>query len=139
MFNPCPRCSIDDIYIGSCGFNYQACCRNCAFTIAVKRPDSLPADFQGNETDWMMQIAEKKWNNKIGACELKSDIIGKRVRYVPDHANGDILHQDCETGVIKSANEYYVFVAFDKELQKFGFNGTIAKGCNIKDLQVLGD
>ena len=46
--------------------------------------------------------------------------VGKRVRYVPGHANGNTAHPDCEDGVITSwspsdvtlANEITVFVRY---------------------------
>ena len=38
---------------------------------------------------------------------------GERVKYVPDHAHGDPAHPDCETGVVSSTNDKYVFVKYD--------------------------
>lgn len=35
-----------------------------------------------------------------------------RVRYVPSHADGDLLHKDVENGVVKSVNDKYVFVNY---------------------------
>lgn len=38
---------------------------------------------------------------------------GQRVRYVPNHAQGNKHHPDCENGVVKSTNSLYVFVIYD--------------------------
>lgn len=37
---------------------------------------------------------------------------GDRVRYVPTHVHGDITHEDCLSGVVKSVNDTYVFVNY---------------------------
>jgi hypothetical protein len=41
---------------------------------------------------------------------------GDRVLYVPNHANGDTAHPDCECGVVTSTNAVNVFVRYGKEL-----------------------
>lgn len=38
---------------------------------------------------------------------------GMKVRYVPNHANGDASHKDCEDGVVSSTNDRFVFVKYD--------------------------
>lgn len=38
---------------------------------------------------------------------------GQRVRYVPQHANGDRNHPDCEDGVVSSVGGDTVFVKYD--------------------------
>lgn len=38
---------------------------------------------------------------------------GDKVRYVPNHANGDTKHPDCVNGVVSSVNEKFVFVKYD--------------------------
>ena len=53
----------------------------------------------------------------------------KRVIYVPTHAHGNINHPDCEHGKISSANEKFVFVKFDKQVEKLGWNGTTSRSC----------
>ena len=47
--------------------------------------------------------------------EPRQFIVGKHVRYVPYHAAGDVRHEDCETGVVTSTNDTYVFVRFKGE------------------------
>ena len=37
---------------------------------------------------------------------------GDHVKYIPLHANGDARHKDCQTGVVTSVNEDFVFVKF---------------------------
>jgi hypothetical protein len=38
---------------------------------------------------------------------------GMHVRYVPNHAHGDIRHPDCENGVVTGVNEHVVFVKYN--------------------------
>lgn len=38
---------------------------------------------------------------------------GQRVRYIPNHANGNKNHEDCKDGVVSSCNNSYVFVKYD--------------------------
>lgn len=52
-----------------------------------------------------------------------------RVAYVPSH-NKEAL----EYGVVSSKNDKYVFVKFDKQLKKFGWDGTTSQPCNPLDL-----
>ena len=35
------------------------------------------------------------------------------VRYIPNHANGDATHPDCQNGVVSSTNDNWVFVKYD--------------------------
>ena len=42
---------------------------------------------------------------------------GDRVKYIPHHANGDRFHPDCQTGVVRSTNEFFVFVIYDNAMQ----------------------
>jgi hypothetical protein len=57
-----------------------------------------------------------------------------RVAYVPTHAHGDINHQDVERGTVSSTNDKYAFVKFDKQLSKFGWDGTTSQSCKPEDL-----
>lgn len=42
---------------------------------------------------------------------------GDKVRYIPNHANGDNRHRDCENGVVSSVNEYgTIFVKYDNDM-----------------------
>lgn len=64
---------------------------------------------------------------------------GDRVIYVPTHAKGDITHEDCEVGTVSSVNPYSetVFVRFDKQVEKFGFDQTTGQGCYTTDLRMV--
>lgn len=65
-----------------------------------------------------------------------SDIKPKmRVIYVPLHANGDLTHPDVEHGTVSSANDKYAFVKFDRQLVKFGWDGTTSQSCDPTDLK----
>lgn len=56
--------------------------------------------------------------------------------YVPLHAHGDVNHPDVEHGAVSSFNGHSVFVKFDKQVQKFGWDGTTSQACDPSDLQV---
>lgn len=62
-----------------------------------------------------------------------------RVAYIPSHANGDVSHADVEHGFVSSLsqNGKTVFVKFDRQLEKFGWDGTTSQGCDPSDLRVL--
>lgn len=51
---------------------------------------------------------------------------GQRVRYVPNHANGNINHEECEDGVVSSVSAAFVFVRFG--------GGTQAQACRRENL-----
>lgn len=38
---------------------------------------------------------------------------GYKVLYIPNHADGDPGHKDCQRGVVSSVNDYFVFVKYD--------------------------
>lgn len=57
-----------------------------------------------------------------------------RVAYIPCHANGDIHHKDVERGTVRSKNDTYAFVVFDKQRNIIGFEGATAPACNPIDL-----
>lgn len=61
---------------------------------------------------------------------------GDRVRYIPGHAYGDHGHPDCETGCVSSvsANSGTIFVKFDKQVSRIGWDGTTAQGCDPESL-----
>ena len=58
-----------------------------------------------------------------------------RVAYVPTHAHGDMNHPDVEYGVVSSTNAKYVFVKFDRQLNRFGWEGTTSTACHPTDLR----
>ena len=43
---------------------------------------------------------------------VKDFVPGERVRYVPNHAHGDLGHKDVENGIVSSTNDFYVFVKY---------------------------
>jgi len=45
--------------------------------------------------------------------KLEDCFKGDRVRYIPHHAKGDVNHKDCQTGVVSSKNDTWVFVKYD--------------------------
>ena len=38
---------------------------------------------------------------------------GDRVRYIPNHAEGNLSHSSCQDGVVSSINESWVFVKYN--------------------------
>ena len=44
--------------------------------------------------------------------ELSDFKPGDKVRYVPNHAHGDLSHQDVERGEVSSVSSRYVFVRY---------------------------
>ena len=38
---------------------------------------------------------------------------GDLVRYIPNHADGNVKHPDCQNGVVSSVNDNWVFVKYD--------------------------
>lgn len=59
---------------------------------------------------------------------------GQRVAYIPGVADGDINHEAVERGAVSSANHRFVFVRFDKQVAKFGWDGTTSQSCDPDDL-----
>lgn len=57
-----------------------------------------------------------------------------RVVYVPTHAHGDRSHEDCRWGNVSSVNHHCVFVKFDEQVSKLGWEGTTSQGCQPEDL-----
>jgi len=53
-----------------------------------------------------------------------------RVRYVPNHADGDVHHPDCENGIVKSVNGNIIFVVYVKD----GLPNTQAESTYINNL-----
>jgi len=58
-----------------------------------------------------------------------------RVAYVPAHAEWD--KDSIEYGTVSSKNDKYVFVKFDKQLAKFGWDGTTSQSCDPNDLEAV--
>lgn len=61
---------------------------------------------------------------------------GMAVRYVPGHAHGDIGHPDCEDGRVSSVGAY-VFVKFNRQVARIGWDGTTAQSCDPDTLVIL--
>lgn len=59
-----------------------------------------------------------------------------RVAYIPNHADGDINHPDVEWGYVSSSNDVNIFVKFDKQLDKFGWEGTTSQSCTPSTLYI---
>ena len=62
---------------------------------------------------------------------------GMRVAYVPLHAHGNVKHPDVERGAVSSCNSRYAFVRFDRQVEKFGWEGTTSQSCKPEDLVAL--
>lgn len=62
----------------------------------------------------------------IDITKLKEVDKGRQVKYIPRHAKGDRNHKDCETGIISSWSNIYIFVRFT--------TGSTAAGVRPQDL-----
>lgn len=60
-----------------------------------------------------------------------------RVAYIPMHAGGDKTHPDVEYGTVSSVNDKYVFVRFDKQVEKLGWSGATSQACDPEDLTLI--
>lgn len=69
---------------------------------------------------------------KLELSEIKPRM---RIAYVPAHAEWD--REAIEYGTVSSTNHKYVFVKFDKQLAKFGWDGTTSQACDPHDLVAL--
>lgn len=63
---------------------------------------------------------------------------GDRVMYIPGHAHGDPSHPDCETGRVSSIGTKYVFVRFNRQVEKLGWDGATSQSCDPRDLVKVG-
>ena len=50
----------------------------------------------------------------IEGVKLREDCIGAKVTYMPNHAEGNASHTDCEGGTISSWNDSFIFVNYCK-------------------------
>lgn len=66
--------------------------------------------------------------HEMRAEDFKSN---DRVAYIPGHAHGDVNHKDVEHGTVSSQNGVNVFVRFDKQVIKFGWDGGSRRGVQI--------
>lgn len=60
---------------------------------------------------------------------------GDRVQYVPIHAFGDRTHPDCRRGTVSSVNHHCVFVRYDEQVARLGWDGTTSQGTLPGDLE----
>jgi len=70
-------------------------------------------------------------NNSIEQFKLND-----RVIYIPRHVGKDRSHPDCRRGSVSSVNDHYVFVRFDEQVSKLGWEGTTAQGCRPDQLEI---
>lgn len=88
-------------------------------------------------TDCSQQSPERRSDIMIEArrltlSELKPQM---RVAYVPAHA---ALYPDAiEYGVVSSTNHKFAFVKFDRQLVKFGWDGTTSQSVRPEDLVAI--
>ncbi len=90
---------------------------------AVYMENELPAQSQGSPERFRQWATQ----HRLAAAFTT----GERVTYVPNHANGDYLHADCERGIVSSVRYGTVFVTY---LNRDGTLQTIAKATYPQDL-----
>lgn len=54
---------------------------------------------------------------------------GDRVKYTPSHGG------EGEWGTVSSWNDHFVFVKYDKQVSKFGWDGTTSQSTKREDLE----
>jgi hypothetical protein len=59
-----------------------------------------------------------------------------RVAYIPNHADGNIKHPDVEYGYVTSIGTNNVFVKFDTQINKLGFDNCTAQACYPHNLKL---
>ena len=61
---------------------------------------------------------------------------GRKVRYIPSHANGNPRHPDCKNGVVSSVNDRLVFVKYDNAMcfMTTGDEPYTAQATSLEDL-----
>lgn len=57
---------------------------------------------------------------KIQEIQLTEEHIGRKVKYIPLHADGSEGHPDVEFGVITSFNEKTIFVRYGSDMHSKG-------------------
>jgi hypothetical protein len=62
----------------------------------------------------MLELWEEAMKHQIEGVVLTKESIGSKVTYVPNHANGNAGHPDCEGGTISSWNDHNVFINYGK-------------------------
>lgn len=60
-----------------------------------------------------------------------------RVLFMPLHAHENKHHPDCEKGTVHSINDRFVFVRFDGQVSKLGYEQTTSQACGPNDLTVI--
>lgn len=63
---------------------------------------------------------------------MKLEEATHRLKVAYKHFDGTL-----EYGRISSHNQKYIFVKFDKQLDKFGWEGTTSQSCDPEDLIVI--
>ena len=53
--------------------------------------------------------------------------------------NMRVNYQEIEDGTVSSVNGYFVFVKFDEQVAKLGWNNTTAKACYPNTLKVISN
>ena len=64
---------------------------------------------------------------------------GDLVLYIPNHAGGDVCHDNCQRGVVSSTNDAWVFVKYDNMacIMKTGNEPYIAQATSPDNLTKL--
>ena len=75
--------------------------------VGVENPQKAQNNIYEKKT---LIVDFKMTNSKLTVRDFK---VGEHVIYVPNHADDNFTHPDCEHGVVTSINKIYVFVKFD--------------------------
>ncbi len=104
--------------IVECGHLAKGACASCvirAFDIVVIGAVEKGKYMAVNKltADWELSDQDREnieFNINYQMNDYKH---GDKVRYIPNHADGDSKHRDCQDGVVSSVTEMFVFVKYD--------------------------
>lgn len=92
--------------------------RQNAILDAISKLQALPAPAEASPSEIARQSVERwgvEWSAPRANALPSQFREGERVMYVPHHADGNLMHEDCEDGVVTSINERFVFVRYGND------------------------
>lgn len=68
---------------------------------------------------------------------IRDACANQRVRYTPHHARGNPASSDIEYGTVVAARNQMIFIKFDANVARLGWEGATAKGCHPDDVEAV--
>lgn len=107
FYDGCPFCKSIDFLKGPRGglsINFKCANKDCGATFNAMGPFGI---------DLLSEPETNKLLNADTVMETKDFVKGEKVKYIPNHAEGNPKHPDCQNGVVSSINDTFVFVKYD--------------------------